>query len=348
MITNFKNTLVAYVKKHKKIIIASFAIVVIVSAFEISHLYFSNKEETSIPEDYFNFSYKSLSISIPKNLNFAGEKVPINEQSIRIAFAKEVEKNLYSTTHTTQIHKRCNYYFPIIEPILEKYKIPNDFKYIAIVESQLTNVVSPKGASGIWQIVEPTALHYGLTVNEEIDERFNITKSTEAACKYFNEAYKIFHNWTLVAASYNRGMGGIQVQLDKQNKENFYELLLTKETAKYIYKILATKEIISRPKVYGYDVNSKIGYFNTKKISIDTSISNLEQFAHKIGVDYTTLIEYNPWIRSNKLTNIDHKKIILEIPFKKTSFIKENKEIAPITSPDSSSVTLKSDSLTNN
>jgi hypothetical protein len=155
-----------------------------------------------------------------------------------------------------------------------------------------------------------------LEINEEVDERYHVVKSTEAACKYFKEAYKIFNNWTLVAASYNLGMGGLKGQLDKQKVKSYYDLALTEETARYVYRILAMKEIISRPKVYGYLLRKKDLYpmLTTKKIIVDTTIQNLAEFSIAQGVNYKILKLFNPWLRTNALNNVSKKKYIIEIP----------------------------------
>jgi membrane-bound lytic murein transglycosylase D len=214
------------------------------------------------------------------------------------------------------LHKRANRWFPLIEPILKENGIPEDFKYIALIESQLTNVVSPQGATGFWQIVEPTGKQYGLEITEEVDERYDVVKSTRAACKYFKEAYKIFNNWTLVAASYNRGMGGVEAAMNKQKVDNYYDLLLTEETARYVYRLLAIKEIISRPKVYGYILRKKDLYpaIPTKKIQIDSSIGDLAAFAISQKINYKILKTFNPWLKTNTLTNPGNKKYTFEIP----------------------------------
>ena len=247
MLKNYFLRLQNYILGHKKTFIAIAAILVSTGIFEIIAFYNSTKKADANYEDYFSISYNSFKVSIPKNLNFAGEKVPIKEPTVRRAIARELQKNIYDQTHSLFLHKRASRWLPIIEPILKRNKIPDDFKYLAVVESQLTNAVSPQGATGFWQLISSTAQGYGLEITNEVDERYHVEKATEAACKYFKEAHKMFNNWTLVAASYNRGMGGIQTQLDKQNTENYYKLLLTAETARYIYKVLAVKEILSRP-----------------------------------------------------------------------------------------------------
>ena len=296
--------------------IAFICVAVLLSIIKLFSYSVSDSISDSDYEDYFNESYKVLSVHIPKNLNFAGEKVPINNFIIREAMEKELIINTYWQSQSLLLHKRANRWFPLIEPILKQNGIPDDFKYIALIESQLTNVVSDQGATGFWQLVEPTAKGYGLIINDEIDERYDVERSTQAACKYFNEAYKVFNNWTLVAASYNRGMNGIQAALDKQKVNNYYDLLLTEETARYIFRILAIKEIISRPKVYGFILRKKDLYppLSTKKISIDSSITDLATFAINQKINYKILKTFNPWLRANTLTNPEKKKFIIEIP----------------------------------
>lgn len=296
-----------------KYFIAFGTAVTVVSIIKLFSYSVSDPKYDAYYEDYFNSNF---SIHIPKNLNFAGEKTPINDEGVREAIVRELSVNTFWQSQSLVLHKRASRWFPIIEPILEKNGIPDDFKYIALIESQLTNVVSPKGATGFWQIVEPTAKGYGLEISNEVDERYHVVKSTEAACRYFKEAYKIFNDWTLVAASYNRGMGGIQTQIDKQKVDNYYDLSLTQETSRYIYRLLSMKEIISRPKIYGFMLRKKDIYspVPTKKITVDSSIINLSDFAISKGINYDVLKTFNPWLLSNSLTIKDGKKYILEIP----------------------------------
>jgi len=185
-----------------------------------------------------------------------------------------------------------------------------------LVESQLTNVVSPQGAAGFWQFIPTTAKNYGLEVNEEVDERYNVVKATQAACDYFNESYKQFNNWTLVAASYNLGMTGVQAQIDKQKVKSYYDLLLNDETSRYIFRILAMKSIIVNPKSYGFTLRKKDLYpiIPTKKIIIDSTVYNLAEFALTQNINYKTLKLFNPWLRNNSLTNSDKKKYQIDIP----------------------------------
>ena len=301
------------VKRYGAAIVLLLIVVSIAKLFSYS---ISDNPSDSDYDDYFNASYKVFSIHIPKNLNFAGEKVPVTDFTVREAMEKELIINTYWQAQSLLLHKRANRWFPVIEPILKQNDIPDDFKYIALIESQLTNVVSPQGATGFWQLVEPTARDYGLEISDEVDERYDVAKSTQAACKYFKEAYRQFGNWTLVAASYNRGMGGIQAALDKQKVSNYYDLLLTDETSRYVFRILAMKEIISRPKVYGYILRKKDLYppIATKKITVDTTIHDLAVFAVSQKINYKILKTFNPWLRLNALTNDTKRKYIIEIP----------------------------------
>ncbi|MCW3083735.1 MAG: hypothetical protein JWP12_1101 [Bacteroidetes bacterium] len=313
---NFFNKLLQFLNARKKYGVAVISALVVISIVKLFNYSISDNLSDSDYDDYFNASYKVFSIHIPKNLNFAGEKVPTTDFTVREAMEKELIINTYWQSQSLLLHKRANRWFPVIEPILKANDVPDDFKYIALIESQLTNVVSAQGATGFWQIVEPTARGYGMEITDEVDERYDVAKSTQAACKYFKEAYRQFNNWTLVAASYNRGMGGIQAALDKQKVNNYYDLLLTDETARYVFRILAMKEIISRPKVYGYILRKKDLYpvIATKKITVDSTIHDLAVFAISQKTNYKMLKTFNPWLRLNALTNDTKKKYVIEIP----------------------------------
>ncbi len=290
---------------------------VLILLFSIVKLFsYSNSDGDKAYKDAFRSNYKVYDVPIPQNLDFATEKVPTTDFSVREAMEKELLINTYWPSQTLLLEKRANRWFPIIEPILKRNNIPEDFKYIALVESQLTNVVSPQGAAGFWQLIAPTAKGYGLEISDEVDERYDVAKSTEAACKYFKEAYAQFNNWTLVAASYNLGMTGVQTQMDKQKVKSFYDLLLTDETSRYIFRILAIKEIISRPKVYGFLLRKKdlFPLILTKKLMIDSTINNLAEFALNFKINYKILKLYNPWLRANMLTNPGKKKYTIELP----------------------------------
>lgn len=265
-----------------------------------------------------NPGYRIFGLNFPKDLNFAGEKAPGHDILVREAFDREILVNTYWQSNALLIHKRAHRWFPVIEPILKKNGIPDDFKYIAVVESGLTNIISPQNATGYWQIIESTGQLYGLEINEEVDERYNVEKATEAACKYFKEAYKKFGNWTLVAASYNMGMGGLEGQLRKQKVSSYYDLLLNEETSRYVFRILAVKELLSRPGEYGFVLRKRDLYppIPTYKVYVDSTINDLPSFAIAQGVNYKILKIFNPWLRKSMLSNAGKKKYAITLPKK--------------------------------
>jgi membrane-bound lytic murein transglycosylase D len=280
--------------------------------------------------NYFNSSYKVFGISLPKAPEFCGEAVPVSDYIIRESLEKELLVNTYWQSQTLLFFKRCNRWFPVIEPILKQHGIPEDFKYVALIESGFTNVVSPAGATGFWQFVEPTAKNYGLEINEEVDERYNVEKSTEAACRFFREAFEKYHNWTLVAASYNLGMGGIDKQLEKQKVSNYYDLFLNEETSRYVFRILAVKDILTRPKAYGFELRKKDLYppLPTTVVKIDSGIADLADYAIQKGTTYKILKLLNPWLRKSALSNPEKKAYLFVFLKKGTHLYPEDEALA--------------------
>jgi membrane-bound lytic murein transglycosylase D len=259
---------------------------------------------------------RTPTFTIPTQMDFSGENAPLHISDVRERLDREmvINMNLHSTT--TLILKRANRTFPIIEPILKKYGVPDDFKYLAVIESGLVNVVSPAGAKGVWQFMPETAKEKGMEVNDIVDERYHLEKSTEAACKYLLEAKSKFGNWTLAAAAYNGGVAGVTRQMNLQQESNYYDLLLTEETSRYVFRILALKEIMRNPVKYGFEIAADQLYYpiETKKIDIDSSITDLASFAKNQGINYKILKIHNPWLRDRKLENKTKKKYIIEIP----------------------------------
>ena len=249
-------------------------------------------------------------------MDFAGEEVPTFMADVQERLDKEMITNMNYHTNTTLVIKRANKVFPIIEPILAKYGVPDDFKYLAVIESSLVNAVSPAGARGVWQFMPATAKEKGMEVSDEVDERYHLEKSTEAACKYLVSAKEKFGSWTLAAASYNGGMNGISRKMEEQEVSDYYDLLLTEETSRYVFRILALKEIMSKSQKYGFSVPNEALYYSvpTKKIVIDSSITDLAKFAKTQGVNYKILKIHNPWLRDKKLTVTTGKKYEIEIP----------------------------------
>lgn len=251
-----------------------------------------------------------------KELDFAAEFIPQNDPEVIERIDREIVFNTYRAGYSILIYKRAARWFPVIEPILKAQNIPDDFKYLCITESELVNAVSPAGASGFWQFMKATAPAYGLEVSEEVDERYDVEKATLAACKYFQDAYKKFGSWTLVAASYNMGMGGVQSKIQEQNVQSYYDLHLNTETHRYVARILAFKVMFENPINYGYHIKNKDLYpiLPCKIVEVNHSIPNLVAFAQTHGVTYKILKLWNPWLRKNSLTNTKGKIYKIRIP----------------------------------
>ncbi len=257
-------------------------------------------------------------MQIPKDLNFAGESVPLSQPDILERMDRELLVNTYWQSNGLLMFKRANKYFPIIEPILAKHGIPDDFKYLAVIESGLTNAVSPAGARGVWQIMPATARENGLEVNNNVDERYHLELATEVACKYLLKSKENFGSWTLAAAAYNAGNAGVSRRLKDQDVSNYYDLLLGEETGRYIFRIVALKEILSNPSKYGFNFRSKDLYTHvpTYKVEVDTAVADFTKFAQDFGINYKILKIHNPWLREPKLNNKSRKLYKIEIPEK--------------------------------
>ena len=262
--------------------------------------------------------YNVYALQIPENLDFAGEAMPLKSPDIYERMDKELLVNTYWQSNGLLMFKRAKKYFPIIEPILKKHGIPDDFKYLAVIESGLTNAVSPAGARGVWQIMPATAKENGLEVNENVDERYHIAKSTEVACKYLLKSKEELGSWTLAAAAYNAGNSGISKYLKEQNVSNYYDLLLGEETGRYVFRIVALKEIMTNPAKYGFNFREKDLYNNvpTYNVQVNTEVTDFTKFAEKYGINYKILKIHNPWLREPKLNNKTGKSYAIEIPEK--------------------------------
>ena len=274
-----------------------------------------------IPEDSPDTSendYNIYALEIPEFLDFSGEVIPVQIPDIRERMDRELLVNTYWQSNGLLLFKRSYRYFPVIEPILKSYGIPDDFKYLALIESGLQNVTSPAGAKGFWQIMKSTGKEYGLEINTNVDERYHLELSTHVACRYFLKAKEKFGNWTLTAAAYNAGIRGITNQLEKQNVSEYYDLLLGEETGRYVFRAVALKEIFAHPKKYGFNFTSNDLYSTipTSKIKVDTAVTDFVQFAAKFGLNYKQLKIHNPWLREGFLNNKSRKLYTLDIPQK--------------------------------
>jgi len=256
-----------------------------------------------------------VSPEIPDKIDFAEEQTPLNIFYVKESFDRELLVNSYWHSSTILLLKRANRWFPVIEPILQDNNIPDDFKYLALIESGFAKVVSPKGAAGFWQFLEKTAREYQLEVNSYVDERYNVEKATKAACNYFQESYENYQNWTLVAASYNAGKRRISESLENQKADSYYDLYLNEETSRYIYRILAMKTIYQNQETYGFQLSEEDLYpaLSTKTIEVSKPINDLVVFAQQHRMNYRLLKELNPWLRSGTLPNSSGKQYFIKI-----------------------------------
>lgn len=261
-------------------------------------------------------NYEIKALKIPAGINFAGEHIPIEKPDIRERLDRELLVNTYWQSNMLLLMKRANKYFPLIEPILEKNGVPDDFKYLALIESGLMNVTSPAGAKGFWQIMKATARENGLEVNSNVDERYHIEMATEVACKYLIKSKERFGNWTLAAAAYNGGNAGMTRRLDAQHVDNYYDLLLGEETGRYVFRIAAVKEIMENPDKYGFlfDKEDLYNLQSTRTVEVDTVITNIALFAKDFDTNYKELKIHNPWLRENHLNNKSRKLYHIKIP----------------------------------
>lgn len=267
--------------------------------------------ETKIINDYNVYA-----LNVPDGLHFAEEPLPLDNPDILERMDRELLVNTYWQSNGLLMFKRANKYFPIMEPILKKHGVPDDFKYLAVIESGLQNVTSPAGAKGFWQIMKVTGRENGLEINANVDERYNLEKATEVACKYLLQAKERFGSWTLAAASYNAGMAGIAKRLKKQGVTDYYDLLLGEETGRYLFRIVALKEILNHPEKYGFNFRHKDLYqaVPTYKVAVDTAVTDFVKFSERFGINYKILKLHNPWLREGHLNNKSRKLYHIEIP----------------------------------
>jgi hypothetical protein len=271
----------------------------------------------SIPDTVFLFQ-QIFSVLIPDEITFCGQSVPINLFYVREAIERELITNCYLHGTTLQIIKRAYRYFPVIEPVLKKNRVPNDLKFLAVAESGLRNTVSPSKAEGFWQFLEGTGKEYGLEITKEVDERYHLEKATQAACNYMNKSFNHFKKWELVAAAYNAGNAKIDETISNQKTDNYYDMAFNQETARYVYRIIALKLILEQPTKYGFFIKQYDMYpvIPTETVMIDTAIKSLPEFALKHQTPYVVLKELNPWLRSLTLPARSEKKYEILLPQK--------------------------------
>ena len=282
-------------------------------------------ESDSSYRSFVKDNYKIYSIPVPSKPIFTNERVPTQNVDVYERLDREMTVNTYWHSNTFLLHKRAARWFPIIEPILAENNIPDDFKYLAVIESGLDNVTSPSGAKGFWQFMKSTGESHHLEINKYVDERYHLEKATQAACEYLQIAYNKFGSWTLAAASYNMGKTGLQNKLDEQKTTSYYDLLLNIETGRYVYRIVAAKYILSNSKNYGFNIRQEDLYqqYQTKNIEVDSTINDLTDFAIQHNSNYKTIKLLNPWLRGKKLPNLNGSKYTLKLPI-------ENSNLDPV------------------
>ena len=260
--------------------------------------------------------YKVHALHVPDEVIFAGERMQLDEADLRERMDKELLVNTYWQSNTILMIKRAHKFFPQIEKILKEEGVPDDFKYLALIESGLENVTSSAGAKGFWQIMRATGRELGLEVNSNVDERYHVELATRTACTYLKKAKERLGSWTLAAASYNRGMAGIQRLLTKQQVDNYYDLLLGTETKRYMFRILAVKAIVESPDRYGFFIDEAQMYtpLEYRTVEVDTAIGNIARFSKQMGVNYKTMKLYNPWLLQNHLNNKSRKLYHIALP----------------------------------
>jgi hypothetical protein len=301
---------VLYIISALSVLITIIAIIVVIKISSLDNMT-PKKIIVEIEKDHREFVPE-----VSGQLKFCGEKVPLNDIDVFERMERELLVNVHWSSATILILKRANRWFPIIEHILKQNGIPDDFKYLAVIESGLSNVTSPAGAVGFWQLMEPVAKEYGLEVNDIVDERYNIKKATRAACEYIKEAYAKYGNWTMALASYNYGMNGIDNQIGRQKSKSYYNLFLVEETNRFVFRLLAIKEILSDPIKYGFDIPKEELYktIKTRQLVVKKEIKDLAVFANENGINYKILKIFNPWLRNNYLPNKSKKQYFFEIP----------------------------------
>ena len=255
-------------------------------------------------------------LDIPNVMTFAGERVPLQDTDVRERLDREIHVNTYWHSNMLLMIKKANRFFSEIEPLLNKYNLPDDFKYLAVAESGLDNVTSHAGASGFWQFMKATGKEYGLEINNYVDERYNLELATKVAAQYLINSKELFGSWTNAAAAYNAGNAGITKQMKRQDATDYYSLLLNSETGRYVFRILAFKEILSNPEKYGFYVDQQDLYqaIPTKTIIIDTPVEDFAKFAKQQGINYKILKIHNPWLRDTYLKNASGKAYSIKIP----------------------------------
>lgn len=255
-----------------------------------------------------------------KSFSFAGEALPMDNFDVRERLDRELLRNSYYHSSTLGNIKKAKRYFPIIETILAENGLPDDLKYLAVAESDLSNATSPAGAKGVWQFMKGTAGDYSLEVNSQVDERFHLEKATQAACQFLKKYKERFGTWSLAAAAYNMGGSRLQKEMNLQRAKSYFDLNLNAETSRYVFRIVAIKALMENPEAFGFYIGDEQKYEPLPEyynLEVKEAVPNWGDFAQKYGTTYRMLKIYNPWLRSSSLTNKAKKSYLVKIPKKR-------------------------------
>lgn len=297
----------------------SFRILSLLSIVSITILFVNAIHKSEIePIANTHKTYKIKALKLPSKMSFAGERVPLEIADVKERMDRELLVNTYWQSNGLLLLKRAHKYFPVLEPLLKKHGLPDDFKFLALAESGFTDETSSAGAAGMWHFMKATGKEYNLEINSNVDERYNIEKSTKVAAEYLRSSQDRFNSWTLAAAAYNAGNYGVSRRLEAQKVTTYYDAKLANETERYVFRILALKEILSNPEKYGFVFDQEDLYTmpKTYTIKVDTAITNIASFAKGFGINYKEFKIHNPWLRENKLNNKSNKVYEIKIPVK--------------------------------
>ncbi|MCH1574927.1 MAG: lytic transglycosylase domain-containing protein [Flavobacteriales bacterium] len=255
---------------------------------------------------------------IQEGLSFAGSTLPLERVGVRERMEKELLIGTFRHSSSLLTLKRSGRWFPVIEPILVDSGIPSDFKYLSVIESGLANAVSPSDARGFWQFMKPAAEEFGLRVDRDVDERYHVVKATRAACAYLNKAHRRYGDWILAAASYNMGMSGLSRRMEDQGGAAYWDLMLNDETARYVYRLYATKQVMENPEAHGFVLQAEDWYapLETRDTVLVDGVNDLAALSQKMGVSYNALKTLNPWLRSGKLPIAEDQYYVLRLPLR--------------------------------
>jgi len=301
-------------------------ITLILAAFFSIAIFTSSKEDTNQAPQKASSNFDANGIpqvikpvNLDKDFSFAGEKFPMENFDVKERLDRELSRNTYWHSNTLLNIKKANKYFPVMEKILAENDIPQDFKYLAVAESDLSNAVSPAGAKGFWQFLKGTGKQYGLEINNEVDERYHLEKATVAFTKYIRSNKKRFGDWLLAAAAYNMGGTRLSKEIKVQKASTYFDLNLNRETSRYVFRLVALKEIMNNPQDFGFYIEQKDMYQPIEdyyEVEVDKPVPNWGDFANRYGISYRMLKVYNPWLISTKLTNKNRKTYKIKIPKK--------------------------------